>query len=190
MSLIYRTRVMWTGFAGAPGYSNLYQDGPPDVASVKTFFNSISTLIPNGLVLSFPSIGDIIEASTGQITGTWTGPAVTAITGAATAAPFSPQSGAMVGWATSGPRINGRQPRGRTYLVPLLPTAFNNTGQLTTSVITSLTTAANTLVTTLGTHLRVWSRPIEGPVPRAGSHQAVTGAYVFSKVATLRSRRD
>ncbi len=103
-----------------------------------------------------------------------------------------------VHWITQDYR-NGRRVRGRTFMVPLAAVAFDGTGTLNNSMISTLSTAATTLLTREDLQLSIFRRPVmaektaTAPDPLVaidGSQHRVTAARISDKGAYLTSRRE
>jgi len=174
-------------FAGAPGYMNLYfaNSTPTDfTVAARAWCEAIKGLFPAGLTMQVPAAGDVVDESTGTITGSWSAPAVAIVT-ATGGGTNTGASGAIVRWETSAVR-NGRRVRGRTFLVPLVSTAFESNGSLVAGTITTLTTATNGLLTAVPNDPQVWARPTPFT---AGDNYAVTSAVIPDFSAVLKSRR-
>lgn len=191
---IHRVTAIWSGFAGAPGYSNFFftGDGSGGAADdsrsrVTAFFNAVRSILPsdvtftvqrevavvdenNGMVQEFLQVG---EPGSGTSSGTGSGG-------------YSAASGAVVTWNTAGVR-NGRRVRGRTFVVPLVGIAYQSDGTLTTQALTALNAGADAIVGAgFDSGFGVWSRPRNG----SGLFFEATGHRIVDKVAVLRSRRD
>lgn len=94
-----------------------------------------------------------------------------------------------VKWFTGG-IVHGRMVQGSTFIVPLMTTAYETDGTLTSAVTSNASTAANTLIS--ATDTVIWSRPFPGSTgnpARAGSSHAVIAATIPDKVSWLRTRR-
>jgi len=185
--MMNRHRVVWSNFPGAPGYTNFFTGtGIVDSTPFKTFFNSaVGNYLPNGTTLTFPSSGDIINEATGQITGAWTGTAPTPLTSGAAATSFAGGAGAQVQWQTS-LIVGGRRVLGRTFLVPLIPTAFDNNGSIGNTVLGLIKGAGDALILALAGELKVFSRPRP---TIAGANATVISCRVPDLAVSLRSRR-
>lgn len=191
---ITRITAVWTGFRGAPGYSNFYFGGEPADASaaeecataVRTFFTNISAALPESIRIGVQGTAEIIDEANGQITGQVDFDAPNGAAGGG-GADYSAASGAVVNWNTAGYR-NGRRIRGRTFLVPLSSISYDGQGDLDNTALTTLRNAAGVLAGgTTAMPFVVWSRPVGGA---GGSAEPVTGATVPDLGAILRSRRD
>jgi hypothetical protein len=193
MTVIQRVRITWTGFVGGPGVSVFYfsETAIPN-SGLRTFFNGVSTYLPNVVTINFPQAGDKIEDTTGVITGAWSAGPTTPVTGQVASAAYSGTSGACVDWLT-GSVVAGRRPMGRTFLVPLAGSAYQNDGTILEAARTSLTSDAVNLVAAFTPNFLVWSRPLkdeDGAVIRAGTSSPVIGARIPDKAVVLRSRRQ
>jgi hypothetical protein len=183
---IQEIKTVWSNAAGLPGYTTMY--GVPagfSLPAVRTFFDALKTLIPAGITIQVPSVGNLINEQTGQITGDWVAAPSTVVTGTFAGAYEAPV-GAVVNWMTSS-FLAGRRLRGRTYLVPLQ--GSTTTGQLSGAAQAVIQAAATAFVTAQSGSLLVWGRPKEDPHVD-GSIGAVTTALVPDLIAILRSRRD
>lgn len=204
MTTMYRYRSVWSNFAGAPGYTNIYSDGTPlATGSLHLFFNDVANYLPNGLTITLPTFAEEVDDTTGEILGTISTPSSAPVVGSATAGPFAGASGGFIDWICGTTRIAGRQLRGRTFMVPLDSSAYSNTGQLNAGAQTALQNAANDFLSAAGPHVVIWARPYAGrdaivrpgkpTLPakpaRVGSSHVITGGTVPFMQAQLRSRR-
>lgn len=203
MSALERMRIDWTGFKGGPGVSTLYfADAAAAQDDVRTFFVSVAASVPNDVILQEESFGDVIDDTNGVISGTWVGANSLPKTGEGIGVYAAPV-GFCIEWLTAA-IVGRRRLRGRTYLVPQMPTVFDTDGSLLPASQNAFITDAQTLVAAQGANMRVWSRP-QAATPawtdkhgkvhparaaRAGSSAAVIGARVPDKAVVLRSRRD
>jgi hypothetical protein len=149
----------------------------------RTFFDAIKALVPTGLLFDFPAEVTDLNTTTGDLEAVHvvTKPADVASTAAA--GTFSKPSGARIDWATPA-IVAGRRLRGRTFLVPLVGTAYDSIGTLAAAAVTTITTAANVFITGGGNvHPSVWSRI-------HGIQADITSVNVPDEAAVLRSRRD
>lgn len=204
MTDLCRVNVSWQNWPGAPGLSQFYflnSGMQTNVDAVRAFFNAMTAYLPTGLTINVPGSGDIIDSATGSITSAWsvtTTPAV--VTGTAAGA-YAGQSGAVIHWLTADVS-NGRRIRGRTFMVPLIGSAFESNGSLVVGVINALTTAGNTLRTTAAGNMRVFQRPVTAHTEydrktgvaktiagKPGQHSDLTGVRVPDLAVSLRSRR-
>lgn len=191
---IHRITTVWTGFQGAPGYSNFFftGDGSGGQAEesrnrVLAFWNAMNDLLPADVSILTEGEAAVIDEQTGQIDGY---EMVVQDPGAGSGQDqlgYSAASGAVVTWTTAGV-VNGRRVRGRTFLVPLGGGAYQNDGSLTGSAVSMLNDAAGEMVGDgFDSGFGIWSRP---GTSGAGSFWEVTGFRVPDMSAVLRSRRD
>ena len=191
---IHRITTVWTGFQGAPGYSNFFftGDGSGGQAEesrnrVLAFWNAMNDLLPSDVSILTEGEAAVVDEQTGQITGY---ELVAQDPGAGSGQSqlgYSAASGAVVTWTTAGV-VNGRRVRGRTFLVPLGGGAYQSDGSLTGDTISTLNEAAGEMVgDAFDSGFGIWSRP---GTSGAGSFWEVTGFRVPDMAAVLRSRRD
>jgi hypothetical protein len=184
-----RVSVAWQNWPGAPGSTVFYGLATAmvqaDVDAVRTFFDAIKQYLPSGLTITVPSSGDNIDDATGDIVGSWsvaTPPIVVTGTGAGA---YAGNAGAVVHWLTDDV-VNGRRVRGRSFLVPLVSTAYDTGGSLIAGAMTILSNAAGALVTASAGAFQIWHRPAP---PAAGSSHAITSHRVPDLAVSMRSRR-
>lgn len=197
MTNLYRTRVAWSGFPGAPGVSTFY--GLVSGALVTTlhaFYASLVTAIPAGVSMQVIESGDVIEDTTGMLTGAWSTTPVTNCVGSA-AGVWAAPVGFQVAWLTD-TILDGSRLEGRTYFVPSGGGIFQTDGTVDDAVRSSLDGHAATFVAAAAGDLVVWHRPraaraADGSRPavtaRAGGHGLVTHESVRDRAVVLTSRR-
>lgn len=190
---LYKMQVTWSGTTGLPGTTTLYSLAIPPVSGVKAMFTSLKAYFPAGLTWTIPASGDVIDETTGILTGAWSsGSALSEVSSGSTA--YAGGVGCVIRWTTT-TIVEGRRLRGRTFMVPMIVGSYDTDGSLTAGMVGFVQTAATALVTAYSSNLVVWSRPKKDPddpetIIRPGSHGIVTGAQAIDKVAVLRSRRD
>jgi len=185
MTEIYRVRSGWTGFPGGPGVTTMYfLDVATAVASVHTFFNDVSNRIPSDVTIQVENTGEILEDTTGDMTGAWSSDAVAGVNGVMSGKYAAPV-GACVDWNTD-TITAGRRLRGRTFLVPLGGDAFQTDGSIGAADLVVLQAAADALIAAQSASFVVWHRGTGS----GGSNGLVTSAKVPDLAAVLRSRRD
>lgn len=190
----------WTGFTGAPGYTNLYfrdfsQGGDIDqgivdgaITKTDTWINAWNPFLPSTVNVKINPQVEIIEDTTGQLVRFMTGAPFQRANGSGTGN-YSAATGAVVNWYTTHV-VRGRRLRGRSFLVPFSSSALNATGQIASGNAATLRTATNTFVSQTGAgDIGVWSRP-STPGGSDGIWALASSATVPEKVAVLRSRRD
>lgn len=187
MANLARVRVSWSG---APvigsGVSTFYFDEAASgfSAAVRTFFSSLAGRIPAGVSILVQNSGDLIDVSSGALSGTWTDPNTGGITSSGTGN-YAAGVGARVKWLTAGIR-NGRRVTGSTFIVPLHLTAYDSSGTILNTVLGEIENAAQALLTATGTDMKVYSRPVGGG---GGAAHSVVSRQVPDMVSWLRSRR-
>lgn len=200
MAPIVRVKLKWSGFSGAPGYSNFfYRDdasGSPSqttaddaVAKVLAFGGAVRSHLPAEVSLQIQNDVEVIEETNGQLEDVLSVASSPVLPGEMASAPYSAASGGVVTWRTGGV-LRGRRVRGRTFLVPLASAAYQNDGTIASAVLTSLNTNFGGFISdTNSAALGVYCRPTSKGATD-GAWFKVTGFTVPDKVAVLRSRRD
>lgn len=191
---ISRVTAQWSGFPGAPGYSNFHfqastgtPDSQADVDLVREFFDELRGLLPVGVnVLVQPTV-EILDDATGALVDYETVATPPLVVAGASSGTYSSPSGAVINWLTSSV-VGGRRLRGRTFIVPLGSAAYQNDGTLSSSALTTLNAAAAILSAAgFSSGFGILSRPVGGGAISFGE---VTGHRVPDLAAVLRSRRD
>lgn len=201
---IIRATVRWSGFPGAPGYSNFHFGvgsgffdggafGSTDEATANSAYERVAAafdvwrdICPGAVNFSLDPEALVLDSDTGETLGAVPRGSVTMNQPTGTGA-YSGPSGAVINWNTADYRF-GRRVRGRTFLVPLANTSYEADGTLTTAALSALRSGASELQGGLTeADFGVWSRPRGGS---GGVFATVTGHSVPDKVAVLRSRRD
>ena len=186
MALLYRINAVWTGLTGLPGVSVFYARDPEDtsfIASLRGAFAAAADLFPSTLTIAVESAGDILDETTGVLSGSWSGAAATPVTGVAPVATHAAGVGLRVRWNTAG-IVAGRRVQGRTFLAPIATFYYQSDGTLTEGGLEDAQAFGNAIVA--DGRFAVWSRPQPG---RAGSAHLITSAQVPDQVSSLRSRR-
>lgn len=195
---IDRVRVSLTGFVGAPGVATHYGlNGPALAADAWTFWQQVAALMPTTVNINVENSGDTLNDATGDIVGAWSAAVFVPLFGGATGS-YSAPSGCCVTWLTTDV-VDSHRVRGRTFVVPMGISQYQDDGSLAPGTITGLKTVADALVANSAGNFVVWSRPraarlatptLPGLPARAGSNHVITATRVADKVAVLRSRRD
>lgn len=201
---ILRVSALWTGFTGAPGYSNFHFAADPgfwdggiigngaqvaaQAASERVadaFFELLMDL-PEGVRVSTESEVELLDSDSGEILGAIeVEPRATTVT--YSSGGYSAATGGVVNWRTNDYR-NGRRIRGRTFVVPLNGNAYEEDGTLSSSARGNLQDFAAAIIGGGDApEFGVWSRPINGS---GGVFATVVSAQVPDMAAVLRSRRD
>lgn len=187
MADIKRVRCEWSGSGvTGPGLSTFYftstATGFP--ADLQTFFQAIKALIPTSCTITVPNTGDVLDASTGALTGTWTDAGGSTTTGT-NAGAFAGGVGISVKWLTNG-IVNGRRVNGRTFICPIAGGSFETDGTPQASTVSALQTPATALITATAPDFVVWHRPQGGG---GGNPNAIVSALVRDTPSWLRTRR-
>lgn len=198
MAELAKVTINWTGFAGAPGYTNLYfgnstpgtiSQAVVDNALVKVdaFIAATVLRVPTTVTRAIDPSIEIIDDTNGQLerfmAGTIPAPRVGTGTGA-----YAAPAGAVISWYTNAVR-NGRRIRGRTFLVPIANGALEADGSLQPAALTDLRTAADNLRAATGdSRLVIWGRPT-APGATDGVSAEVASSQVPDRIAVLTSRR-
>lgn len=193
---INRIRCVWTGFPGGPGVSTFYSLQPStDLGLLHGFFDGIKSYLPTDVTVTIEGSGDILDETTGNLTGGWTDNAPAAVAGL-NESPVAAPAGFVVIWET-GVVMDGTRLRGKTYIVPVGSTTFEANGSIQGDTLTTIRGVASSLAAE--NQLVVWHRPraaraADGSRPavtaRAGGYASFSGATVRDFVAVLTSRRD
>lgn len=196
-----RTQIIWQGFTGAPGYSTFYSrvsdpvqhDSRLAANTLRDALQALTNFLPQDVTLTFPRETELIEDTTGEMVDFLTMDPVVLDRQGLASGPYSAASGAAVEWRTLGVR-RGRRVRGRTFLVPLANSGYEDDGTLASGVITALNAFAAEIADPDGPQFLVWSRPIRNPdtgaIIEEGSSHRIESGSVRDRVAVLRSRRD
>lgn len=191
---ITRITAVWSGFRGAPGYSNFHfaGDGTDSLGldsaaeAVHSFFEAFRIRLPTSVSIQIQPTAEVIDEASGQILGSYDITELDPVTGG-TSSMYSAATGAVVNWNTQAYR-NGRRIRGRTFLVPLTSNSFDSQGDLATETLTSLRNGAEFLASGASVlPFVVWARPINGS---GGTAEPVRSFNIPDLGAVLRSRRD
>jgi hypothetical protein len=197
-----QVRVTLSGFTGGPGVATFYADATgtpatPDVTHIAAFFAALTGIFPAGVVASFPSAGDILDPTNGQLVDAWSiGTAPAAVTMAGAGAMCTAQ-GAQIKWTTLD-IADGRAIAGRTFIVPSAAGIFGSDGQLSTAIQTQIYTAGAQIIAA-NPQCVVWHRPKKGkapagggpaPIDRTGAWSPIVGRQAPRKAVVLTSRRD
>jgi hypothetical protein len=194
MTSLNRLVIQWQGpqIQGAAVsvlHFSASDNSAPPVGAVLAAFTAAKGMFPLGVQWTFPNAGDVIDDTTGALTGAWSssGGGVVAAGGPANAAAGA---GACISWTTGGivPGKKGpRRLRGRTFLVPLANGLYGTDGHIIPSQLAVLQTLANSLQA--AGPLAVWHRPSAAGASDGNSYGVVSNK-VSGKVAFLSSRRD
>lgn len=190
MASIARLQVPWTGAAvTGGGVSTFYTTNLSPLAyatALRAFFVSVAAFMPSGVTITVPAAGDLIEDSTGALSGSWSITPPAPVSGA-TGANYAAGVGARIVWQTSG-ITRGRRVKGSTYLVPLLASQYDIDGTIAGASVATMSTAAATLAAADSGSMCIWTRPSTSG--GSDGHQSdVTSGACLDKTSWLRSRR-
>jgi hypothetical protein len=161
-----------------------FGDGVALHSALKTFFTSCKSASPVGTTWNVVTGGELIESTTGALTGVWGGGIGGTIV-STTGSEYAAGVGCRIVWETDGITGNKRV-RGSTYWVPIAANQYEPNGTIATGTISTLETAGQALITALDGDLVILTKP---KPPRLGNHHEVKGCRVPDRVSWLRSRR-
>lgn len=199
MADLARVTILWTGFIGAPGFTNLYfRNATPGiidqavvdnaVAKVDSFIGSLINRLPPSVTVATDATVEVIDDTNGELQSFMQATVLAPRNGSGTGN-YSAAAGAVMNWYTSTVR-NGRRIRGRSFMVPLAGSALASDGTLDSTQLTGLRAMADGLRAASGaSRLVVWGRPTS-PGATDGVSAEVTSSTVPDKTAVLTSRRD
>lgn len=201
MTGMLKVATKWTGFSGAPGYTNFFfrdfsSTGEPTsaqataaVARVQTFWSNMAAKFPPNVQLAIQGEVQVIEDTDGKLKDIFTVTPPANIVGGSATTTYSAPTGMVINWRTGGVR-NGRRIRGRTFLVPCANNMYEADGSIAAASLASAVSTAQALADQTGTpDLGVWARPTTKGATD-GIWQVVTGVTVPDMAAVLRSRRN
>lgn len=188
MTNVNRIRVGLTGSGvTGPGVATHYFLGTAssdNVTAFKTFWQAMAGQMPQGVTITVPNEGEVIDDNTGDLVSTWTAGTAQTFVGAG-ATGYAQGVGARIVWQTLGTTGN-RRVRGTTFVVPLLSSAWDPDGTMRTVVVAALKDAGDALVDSLAEALVILTRQTPA---HSGTSHAVTGVSVPDTPSWLRSRR-
>lgn len=195
---MWRLRVTLTGAPiVGPGLWTFYalDSSPGFPAAVRTMLATWSSSMPSGITIQVPNGGDVIDPTTGTLTGAWTDGTVPAPIATSGTGTYARGVGAQVRWRTLGV-VAGRRVVGSTFIVPMVSLGFDTDGTLGPATQAALL-AGPTAYVAAAPYACVWSRPYAGdpsatpPRPaRAGSTHLISGASIPDRPSWLVSRRS
>jgi len=186
MANVYKAQFTWDGLASGAGANTFYlNQSPSDLAAFHTFYEAIAAGIPSGTIIHYPAGGEELDAAAGHLTGAYA-VAVEPQTDCTGGGEYASGVGYVVRWNT-GVVVRHKRLIGRTFLVPLVGSAFGDSGDPKPEFVGVVSMAATALIADCAGTLGVWSRPKTGP---DGQIVAVTSAQVSVRPAFLKSRRS
>lgn len=186
---------------GGVGINRYYLDGGAVAFSdtvlgawailIMDIYTAISAVVPGSVTYTFQPTVKIVEATSGGlITEVLPSAVPSPVVGEGTSG-YAGGSGARVYWHTG--TVHGRRfIRGATYLTPLASAAYDSSGGIASSVVTTIQGAAEAYVAAaalVGGLPVIWHRPLKGATTGGVTGQIVA-ASVSQQPGSLRSRRS
>lgn len=198
MAEIMRVHSVLQYGSGSPGLTTFYflpgtaggvtADAVDAFGRVQDFWATIPSLLKTTFSAEVQAEVDVLEATTGELTGFLDGGTSVVIAGSSTAESL-PIAAMLLLRSFTGDIHAGRRVRGRSFIGPVVETN-NNSGVPTSSARTDLLLGAAQLLTgATATVPVVWSRP-NSPVGDPGFHSEILSYQVADYFSVLRSRRD
>jgi hypothetical protein len=193
----------WSGFTGAPGYTNLFFDAAGGtqtdalaaVTKSQIFFSGLTPNLPDDVHIAPQTDVRVINDIDGKLVDIFTVIGVAGVQGGQPGNYAAPV-GAIVFWPTTTVH-GGRRMTGRTFIVPASAAAFQDDGTLNTAAGTTINQAAEDMRTASGPAFGVWGRPkfskpatVPPTVVENGKWGPATSSRVPDKCVVLTSRRD
>lgn len=185
---VQRVRIQWSGTTVVgSGVTTLHttEDAASLISEFRLVLASMSSAIPNGTTITFPTSGETIDSASGDATGAWTAPAVGAV-GGADAGKWSSGVGLRIAWGTN-VYASGRRVKGSTFVVPMAAAAFSSSGTPDATMLSAWNGLISTFVGNVSPGFCIYSRP--SAAHPTGGVAAVTTGVIPPKVSWLYSRR-
>lgn len=193
--MVLEYRVNWSVPSGGPGVTVLHgrpsdivsdQDAAEELAQrAELLFTPLGPLLPVGVTISFPTTVDEYNTTTGVLEDTYVVEQNGDVAGSG-AGDWAAPVGGRIEWRTAS-IVAGRRLRGRSFIVPLVASAFDTAGSLDSNAIGVLQFAADAYLDGGGLPDQVdpcvWSRT-------HGVLADISNATVPDQATILRSRRD
>jgi hypothetical protein len=200
MTDVARVTAVWTGFTGAPGYSNFHFTSlDTDTArnsagaAVRTFFAAFGAYLASTWTITVQPNIKVFDMTSGKLIreDTMTTPPAV-LPGSSAAVAYAGGAGLVVRWNT-GLIYNGRRVRGRTYMVPLQGVSQSD-GTLASAVITAAVNAGNALIANTPADFAIWAKLFDKtsgkPVQVGGGIAPADTCAVTDQTGILKSRRS
>ena len=175
----------WNG--AAPGAFTT-ADGTAATAAVRALLVGCQGILHTSVGMQVQAAVEVIEATTGALTGIVASTPVALVTGTSTGT-INVATGPIIQWFTS-TVVGRRLLRGRTFLTPSGGGAITAAGQLSPAQQTAGLAAAATYIASAPAQPVIWHRPIPYATGTNGVAGVITTAQMPVKFAVLRSRRD
>ena len=184
VSNLKRITVRYSGLPGLPGTNTLYghEDGvsaADQVAAVLAFVTSVAGTQNDALDIAVDGIVEIVDSTTGQVTGTDDTGAGGSVSGG-NGTDLLPTSTQLLVQLRTGVYFGGRELRGRIFL-PGFGEDVNTDGRPASTLVSGMQAIVDTLVG--DANLAVFS-------PTKHEWASVHTGVVWDEWAVLRSRRD
>lgn len=199
MAVILRSAAQITGVSmPSTGFSSLWwapgtvggstADATDILAVFRAFWNAGKSHIDDGLTITFDPICIAVEASTGVLTGAFTGTQPLDVVGTNANDQLPAQTQGLVRLSTASV-VGGRRVRGRIFLPGPCETGNTSGGVPTSTYVSDWNTAAALLLAggSTASDVVIWHRPQGGA---GGASPVVTGVGTASTWSVLRSRRS
>jgi hypothetical protein len=200
MTQIARTRVILSGWEGAPGVNTFHWTGVghTDIGDVQVdafhdilhdAYDAITGSISGDVDWSIEPMVNIFEHSTGELVG-WRTQSGAVITGGGTGTGLGISRAEQIcmRWVTNDV-VGNRRLQGRNFFGPISSAIVDSAGQIPDATATALEGYMSGLLDPYGPRLAVWHQP-PSTDPTSGAFGDVVSAVCFKHPAVLRSRRD
>jgi len=181
-------RAVWTVPGGGTGYSVFhFQNATSSIAQdqadgIHDFFDAVKSQLPDDVQVNFEA--EVLSlAENGTLLDVFPVTPPAEVDGSSSGV-YQRPAGVRIDWLT-GQIVSGRRLNGRTYIVPVVSTAFDTEGLLVAANRAIFQGAADTLISDSNSwgNLAVWSRT------HTVTHDVIT-ASIPAASAILRGRRD
>lgn len=178
----------WTTPSGGGKVSVMYFDTsthPPEAQrdSLQAMWTAIADRLDNAVSWNIRTVGRLLDAASGTLTGEWSDPRAKIGTGTSIGQAMPDAAQGLIRWNT-GDVVAGRFLKGRTF-IPGIETNQVTDGNLSSACQADLLAAATAFITATPS-FAVWHRPTNGA---GGSVHPVATAGVWAELAVLRRRR-
>jgi len=201
MTDMARSRVVLAYPNGGPGVNTFYWTsgypaGPIDGEMIDDFhaeilglYSNIIEYMPNQVTITVSPDVDILDPTTGNITGVATDSgAAKTTTGLVSGAP-STRAQCCVANIRTDSWVNGYRLRGRHFLGPMSGSMLDTYGATAASLVADVVDGYAAMISGVGARLAVWHRPPQND-PDGGYYADVISVDVKANPGLLRSRRD
>lgn len=185
MALMRRVRVVWTGVAGSPAYSNFYavtadNDGSQFKAAVGNLITSLAEFVVTPVIATIEGEVPLIDSATGDIQGVSNQTPQT-IPATSTGIMLPRATQLVLRWRTQ-EFVNGRRVQGRTS-IPYISVALDDDGRVDAGFAAQINADINSFLTEAGSDFVIWAKT-------SGGAAQVSAGSVWPEFGVMRSRRD